>query len=61
MIQDEGELNRAKSVAYWQRLGPNAIFAAAWEMVEAEWRKAGRDPSELEFQKTVECFRRVGS
>ena len=53
--------DRSFDVEYWQRQGSNAIFAAAWEMVVEHWRMKGGDESELELQRTVESFRRLGS
>lgn len=55
------DLDRSFDVAFWQRQGSNAIFAAAWEMVVEHWRMKGGDESELELQRTVECIRRPGS
>jgi hypothetical protein len=52
------EMDRSFDIAYWQRLGPAAIFEAAWQMiVEAHsGRPGGAD--ELEFRRTVELFGR---
>ena len=55
------DLDRSFDVAFWQRQGSNAIFAAAWEMVVEHWRMKGGDESELELQRIVECIRRPGS
>ncbi len=48
------ESDRTFDVEFWQRQGSNAIFAAAWEMVEEAWRWKGGSESELEFQRSVE-------
>ena len=52
------EMNRSFDIAYWQRLGPAAIFEAAWQMVlDAHSRHhGGRD--ELRLRRTVESFQR---
>jgi hypothetical protein len=48
------ESDRSFDVEFWQRQGSNAIFAAAWEMVEEAYRWKGGSESELEFQRSVE-------
>jgi hypothetical protein len=53
------EMDRSFDVAYWQRFGPNAIFAAAWEMVVEAHRLKGASESELELQRTVETVKRL--
>lgn len=54
------EMDRSFDVTYWQRLGPKAIFEAAWQMVvDAETQK-GR-LSDLAFDRSVELFRRSRS
>jgi hypothetical protein len=55
------ESDRRFDVAFWQRQGPNAIFAAAWEMVVEAYRLKGKSESELAFQRTVECIRPLRS
>ena len=55
------DLDRSFDVAFWQRQGSNAIFAAAWEMVVEHWRMKGADESELELQRIHECILRPGS
>ncbi len=51
------DMDRSFDIAYWQRQGPEAIFAAAWELVvEAQRRRGGED--ELRLQRTVESFQR---
>jgi hypothetical protein len=44
---------RRVDIGFWQRQGPEAIFAAAWEMVGDAWEIKGRDPNELRLQRTV--------
>ncbi len=55
------ETGRSFDVQFWQRQGSNAIFAAAWEMVEEAYRWKGRSESELEFQRTVESLKPLRS
>ena len=51
--------DRDFDVAFWQEQGDDAIFRAAWEMVElAEELKHGRKPV---FQRTVTILKRGGS
>jgi hypothetical protein len=55
------ESDRSFDVEFWQRQGSNAIFAAAWEMVEEAYRWKGGSESELEFQRSVERFKPLRS
>lgn len=50
------DLDRSFDIEYWQRLGPAAIFEAAWQMVvdAHEERPGGSD--ELRLRRTVEQF-----
>jgi hypothetical protein len=49
--------DRAFDVEFWQEQGDEAIFSAAWEMVElAEEAKHGRKPT---FQKNVTALKRI--
>ena len=50
------ELDRKFDIAYWQRLGPAAIFEAAWQMVvdAHSQRPGGLDA--LRLRRTVEHF-----
>jgi hypothetical protein len=53
------EMDRSFDIAYWQRLGPAAIFEAAWQMVvDAHSRRPG-GAEELEFCRSVESFGRL--
>ena len=48
---------RAFDVEFWQEQGDEAIFSAAWEMVElSEEIKHGRKPT---FQRTVTTLKRI--
>jgi hypothetical protein len=53
------QMDRSFDVEYWQRLGPEAIFEAAWEMVVQAWKVKGRDPNELRLQRSVEAIQRL--
>ncbi|HXA53017.1 MAG TPA: hypothetical protein VNV86_22020 [Candidatus Acidoferrum sp.] len=47
------QMDRSFDIEYWQRLGPEAIFEAAWQMVvDAHSR------DELQLRRTVEHFHR---
>jgi hypothetical protein len=49
--------DRRFDIEFWQEQGDEAIFSAAWEMIElAEEMKHGRKP---EFQRTVTCLKRM--
>ncbi len=49
--------DRAFDVEFWQEQGDEAIFSAAWEMVElSEEVKNGRKPT---FQRTVTSLKRM--
>lgn len=51
------DMDRSFDITYWQRQGPDAIFAAAWELVvEAQARRGGDD--ELRLQRAIESFQR---
>lgn len=53
------QMDRSFDVEYWQRLGPEAIFEAAWDMVVQAWKVKGRDPNELRLQRSVEAIQRL--
>ncbi len=38
---------------FWQEQGPSAICAAAWELVVTAHQLKGRDPDELNLQRTI--------
>jgi hypothetical protein len=54
----EGEFpDRAFDIEFWQEQGDEAIFRAAWEMVElAEEVKYGREPT---LQRTTTSLKRI--
>ncbi len=46
-------------VDFWQKQGPEAIFAAAMQMIlDAEWIRNGH-VGELRLDRTVESFQRL--
>jgi len=49
------EMDRSFDIEYWQRLGPAAIFEAAWQMVVDAHKQNG---DELTLRRTVEAFQR---
>ena len=51
-------MDRSFDISFWQQQGSNAIFGAAWQMVIDYYSLTGRDVTELEFQRSVEHFRR---
>jgi hypothetical protein len=55
------EADRSFDIEFWQRLGDDAIFAAAWEMVVFANKFKGRDASELTFQRTLKKTQRTSS
>jgi hypothetical protein len=54
-LKDAG---RSFDIEFWQRLGSDAIFEAAAKMVEEAY--AGKNV-DLTFQRSVACFRKLGS
>jgi hypothetical protein len=55
------EADRSFDIEFWQRLGDEAIFATAWEMVVFAHEFKGRDASELTFQRTLKKTQRTSS
>jgi hypothetical protein len=52
------EMDRSFDIAYWQRLGANAIFEAAWQMaIDAHVPHSG-GADEPRLRRTVETFQR---
>jgi hypothetical protein len=52
------DADRSFDIEFWQRLGDEAIFAAAWEMVIFAQEFKGRDVGELAFQRTLKKLQR---
>jgi hypothetical protein len=52
-----GETDRSFDREFWQRQGPEAIFAAAWEMAVEAWRWKNQCDGEPEFQRSVESLK----
>ena len=52
------QMDRSFDIEYWQRLGPAAIFEAAWRMVVDAHVQAGGGIEDLRIRRTVESFQR---
>jgi hypothetical protein len=52
------DMDRWFESAYWQRLGPAAIFEAAWQMVVDRRALSPGGFDELGLRRTVENFQR---
>jgi hypothetical protein len=50
------DADRSFDIEFWQRLGPEAIVKAAWELVEHAY--AGKNV-DLRLQRSVASFRRL--
>ena len=56
-LVERGFPDRSFDIEFWQEQGDEAIFAAAWDMVElAEEIKHGRKPT---LQRTVTTLKRI--
>jgi hypothetical protein len=56
-LVEDGFPDRSFDVAFWQEQGDEAIFSAAWELIElAEETRHGRKPS---LQRTVTTLKRI--
>jgi hypothetical protein len=55
------ELDRKFDIEYWQRLGPAAIFEAAWQMVADAHSQRPGGLDALRLRRTVEHFQRARS
>jgi len=56
-LVERGYPDRSFDIEFWQGQGDEAIFAAAWEMVElAEEIRYGRKPA---LQRTVTALKRI--
>ena len=52
------DLDRSFDIAYWQRQGSNAIFAAAWQMVVEAHARNQESVTKLRLRRTVENFQK---
>ncbi|HEY1335995.1 MAG TPA: hypothetical protein VGF59_00730 [Bryobacteraceae bacterium] len=52
------DMDRSFDIAYWQKLGPEAIFEAAWQMVVDVYSRRPGGSDELRLRRTVENFQR---
>jgi hypothetical protein len=50
------EMDRSFDIEYWQRLGPEAIFEAAWQMAVDAHRRSAGEIDELRLRRTLEHF-----
>ena len=56
-LVERGFPDRSFDIEFWQEQGDEAIFAAAWEMVEiAEETRYGRKPA---LQRTATTLKRI--
>jgi hypothetical protein len=56
-LVENGFPDRSFDIEFWQEQGDEAIFAAAWELVElAEETRHGRKPT---LQRTVTSLKRI--
>ena len=56
-LVEQGFPDRSFDIEFWQEQGDEAIFAAAWEMVElAEETSHGRKPA---LQRTATTLKRI--
>ena len=51
-IRDVGGDDERFDVLFWQAQGPEAIFRAAWELVETAWDIKGLPRDELRLQRS---------
>ncbi|RME59048.1 MAG: hypothetical protein D6780_05725 [Candidatus Dadabacteria bacterium] len=49
-----GEEDKREVYEYWDKLGDEARFKAAWELVIEAYKIKGKDLNELRFQRSVE-------
>ena len=45
--------DRLADYEHWDRLGDEARFQAAWDLVVQAYELQGKDPNELRFQRSV--------
>ena len=48
-------------VLFWQAQGPDAIFRAAWELVETAWEIKGFPKEALQFDRSAFEIRSIGT
>jgi hypothetical protein len=53
------DLDRSFDVAFWQRLGPEAIFDEAWRMALHAHGISEGDRDQFRLQRTVESLQRA--
>lgn len=56
MLRDD---DRSFDIEFWQHAGPDAIFAAAWQMVLDMQAIRGKNDFESRLQRSVENLERI--
>ena len=51
--------DRSFDIEFWQQAGPEAIFAAAWQMVLDMYAIRGKNDFKPRFQRSVEKLERI--
>jgi hypothetical protein len=54
------DLDRRFDIAFWQRLGPEAIFTEAWRMVLSAHGIDEAKQDQFRLQRTIETVQRPG-
>ena len=55
------DMDRSFDLDFWQKLGTEAIFKAAWELAKDYHRKQGMTEDEFRFQRSFSDFKRMPS
>ncbi len=53
-----GQDDKAQDYAFWDELGDEAKFTAAWDLVVQAWEIQGKDPNELRLNRSIAKFHR---
>ena len=48
------EEDKLADYRHWEKLGDEARFKAAWDLVVQAYELTGRNPDELRFQRSIE-------
>ncbi len=51
------DMDRSFDVEFWQKLGTEAIFKAAWELAKDYHRKQGMQEDEFRLQRSISVFK----
>jgi hypothetical protein len=57
LTKDTAVTDRRIDIEYWQSLGPDAIFHAAWQLVVDAWELKRKPIRELRFDRTTALFK----